>query len=246
MMRRLLFLLTLMTAFVSAQAQIGDRRTDLAVGVNGGYSLCNIRFLPKINQKFHQGLTGGFTIRYTCEKYFNSICAIQAEVNINQMGWNENIIDKEKNPVMHDENEPERYDRTLTYLQIPIFARMGWGREKKGVQFFIQAGPQIGIFRSDKVDTNFTLDNANLYDRASLVVYQYSMDVENKFDFGIASGVRMEYSVPNIGHFLLDVRYYYGLGNIYHDTKRDHFATSNFGNLVAKVTYLFDIFKTKN
>ena len=78
-----------MTAFVSAQAQIGDRRTDLAVGVNGGYSLCNIRFLPKINQKFHQGLTGGFTIRYTCEKYFNSICAIQAEVNINQMGWNQ-------------------------------------------------------------------------------------------------------------------------------------------------------------
>ena len=41
-------------------------------------------------------------------------------------------------------------------------------------------------------------------------------------------------------------RYYYGLGNMYGATKRDYFGRSNFGNIVVKFTYLFDIIRTKN
>ena len=51
--------------------------------------------------------------------------------------------------------------------------------------------------------------------------------------------------VTHLGHFLLEGRYYYGLGNIYGDTKRDYFARSNMGSIVIKMTYLFDIVKTK-
>ena len=36
-------------------------------------------------------------------------------------------------------------------------------------------------------------------------------------------------------------RYYYGLGNIYGDSKRDYFGSSNFGTITIKLTYLFDI-----
>ena len=46
------------------------------------------------------------------------------------------------------------------------------------------------------------------------------------------------------GHFLLEGRYYYGLGNIYGDTKRDYFAKSNLGAIIIKMSYLFDIAKT--
>ena len=55
----------------------------------------------------------------------------------------------------------------------------------------------------------------------------------------------MEYSVPRVGHFLLEARYYYGLGNIYGASKRDYFGKSNFGNIVVKLSYLFDITKTR-
>ena len=55
----------------------------------------------------------------------------------------------------------------------------------------------------------------------------------------------MEYSIPKVGHFLLEGRYYYGLGNIYGDSKRDYFGSSNFGNIIIKAAYLFDITKTK-
>ena len=82
-------------------------------------------------------------------------------------------------------------------------------------------------------------------DRVSTVVAQDTMAVENKFDYGIAVGAGMEYTVPKVGHFLVEARYYYGLGNIYGDSKRDYFGSSNFGNINIKVAYLFDITKTK-
>ena len=71
------------------------------------------------------------------------------------------------------------------------------------------------------------------------------MTVENRLDYGIAVGVGMEYSVPYLGHFLLEARYYYGLGNIFGDTKRDYFGKSNLSNILVKMTYLFDITRSK-
>ncbi|CUP61559.1 Uncharacterised protein [Segatella copri] len=49
-----------------------------------------------------------------------------------------------------------------------------------------------------------------------------------------------------MGHFLAEARYYYGLGNIYGASKRDFFGKSNYGQIVLKLSYLFDITRTKN
>jgi hypothetical protein len=68
------------------------------------------------------------------------------------------------------------------------------------------------------------------------------MSIKNKFDYGIAAGLGLEYSIPRVGHFLLEGRYYYGLGNIFGDSKRDYFSKSNYGNIYVKLTYLMDIF----
>ena len=86
-----LTVLLVLLSSVVVKAQIGDYRNDLAIGVNGGYVMSNVGFTPSVTQKMHGGLTGGFTVRYTCEKYFKSICAIVGEVNISQMGWKEDI-----------------------------------------------------------------------------------------------------------------------------------------------------------
>ena len=78
------------------------------------------------------------------------------------------------------------------------------------------------------------------------MVAQDTMAVENKFDYGIAGGLGIEFSNRHLGHFLLEGRYYYGLGDIYGNTKRDYFGRSNHTNIVVKLTYLFDIIRTKN
>lgn len=240
--------LTLLIAITAslAHAQIGDHRNDLAIGVNGGYVLSNVAFLPKVTQTFHGGPTGGFSVRYVCEKYFNTICSIYGEVNYAQIGWKENIIDRNEQPVINPTTGvAEHFQRNMTYLQVPVFAHLAWGREQKGMQFFFQAGPQFGLHITDKPVKNFDLDDRNITDRVNQVVRQDTMAVENKIDYGIAAGIGMEYSHPKVGHLLLEARYYYGLGNIYKDSKRDYFSTSRFSNIVLKLTYLFDITRTK-
>jgi hypothetical protein len=245
--RSILCIISLLMLFpLSSLAQVGEHRSDLAIGVNGGYMLSNVGFVPKVNQTFHGGYTGGLSFRYVCEKYFNSICSIYAELNYAQMGWKEDILDREDQPVINEETQQaESFSRTLNYVQLPIFARLGWGREQKGVQFFFQAGPQLGYYLSDKVTKNFELDKRNSWKRANDEVHQDTMAVENKLDYGIAAGIGMEYSFPKLGHFMLEARYYYGLGNIYKDTKRDYFGKSNNSSIIVKLTYLFDLKKTK-
>lgn len=231
----------------SVYAQIGEHRNDFSVGGSFGYVMSNIGFTPKVTQSTHTGMTAGFSLRYVCEKYFNTVCSIYAEMNYAQAGWKEDILTPDDKPVINPVTSlPEEYSRTLNYIQVPVFAHLAWGREKKGMQFFIQAGPQFGFLISEKTKTNFEFDERNTEERSSLVCAQDTMSVENKFDYGIALGLGLEYSIPKVGHFLLEGRYYYGLGNIYGDSKRDYFAKSNNGNIVVKLTYLFDIIKTKN
>lgn len=245
--RKLIISLALLAPIVTVSAQVGKYRNDLSIGVNGGYILSNVGFTPKVNQTFHGGITGGLSFRYVCEKYFSTICAVQAEVNYAQIGWKEEILDINDAPVINGVTGlPEEYSRTMTYVQIPIFAHLGWGREEKGFQFFFQAGPQIGFCIGESTKTNFNVNEANFDDRVNDIVAQDTMAVENKFDYGIAAGLGLEYSHPKVGHFQLEARYYYGLGNIYGDSKKDYFGKSNFGNIVIKLTYLFDLIKTKN
>jgi hypothetical protein len=231
----------------TVKAQIGEHRDEFAVGVSGGYIMSSINFQPEVTQRQLGGTIGGVTFRYTTEKYFSSVCAIVGEVNYAQIGWKQKILDLQDQPVINSvTGMAEEYQRRINYVQVPIMARLGWGRERKGMQFFFQAGPQIGFFLNEKTEANYDLSKRNLKDRTSKVVNQEAMPVENKFDFGITGGIGLEYSHPVVGHFMVEARYYYGLGNIYGNSKRDYFGRSNFSNIVIKASYLFDIVKTKN
>jgi len=249
---------------LSATAQVGEYRKDFAIGINGGYVMSNVAFTPKVPQGMLGGATFGVTGRYTCEKYFKSICAIVAEINYAQIGWKEKILTLQDQPVpLHtDPSQNLQYTRKMSYIQVPVLARLGWGRERKGFQGFFQVGPQVGFFLSDKSETNFDVRDPAFNPvskdgvfvpeyqyagiRASHVVAQDSMAIENKVDYGIVFAAGLEFSHRKMGHFLIEGRYYYGLGNMYGSTKRDYFGSSNFGNIIVKFTYLFDIIRTKN
>ena len=124
---RLLLIAVLSMTAASIHAQIGQHRNDFAVGFNAGFVLSNVGFTPTVSQSFHGGVTAGVTARYVCEKYYSSICAIVAEVNFASIGWKEKILDKYDQPVINPStNEQEQYSRTTNYVQIPIFARLGW------------------------------------------------------------------------------------------------------------------------
>lgn len=244
--RYIVFVLLFSCATV-ASAQIGQHRNDFSIGVNGGYTLSNVGFTPKVTQSLLGGTTAGLSWRYVCEKYFSTICSIYGEVNYTQMGWKERILTTDNQPVINAVSGlPEQYSRTLNYLQVPVFAHLAWGKEHSGMQFFFQLGPQFGYLLSEKTITNFNFKDRNTADRSNVVCAQDTMAVENKFDYGIAAGAGVELSLRRVGHFLLEGRYYYGLGNIYGDSKRDYFSKSNNSSIVVKLTYLFDVVRTKH
>ncbi len=231
--RKALVLLSVALFGLKGMAQIGESRSDLAVGVSGGITLDKIQFVPTIKQNFKLGKTMGATIRYTCEKYFKMICALQAEVNYAELGWQELI-----------ETSSDTYERTISYVQIPLFARLGFGREERGLQGYILLGPQVGFYLSDSEKRGGEFSTSTLISRPNGVIQQYKLPIENKFDYGISGGAGLEFSTA-VGHFLLDGRYNFSLADIFHNTKQDPFGRSAHGAITVKLTYLFDVIKTK-
>lgn len=234
-MKRLLSLLILACALANTcQAQIGENRSDLAVGVNGGYLLNTVGFNPTIKQNFHGGTTFGLTVRYTCEKYFSCYCALQGEINYAQMGWNELI-----------ETSTDTYKRDINYLQIPLLARMAFGKERGGVQGFLILGPQLGLYLSEKECRGGEWSDYTLSLRPNHRVEQYDMKVEKKFEYGITGGLGMQVSTKSGHYFILEGRYFYGLSDLFGNSKKDPFGKSNNGAIIAKLSYLIDIKKSK-
>lgn len=230
-MRRFLPFLLLLALTPTLMAQVGLPRRDLAVGLSGGYALNKVSFNPTIKQKFHGGITFGTTIRYTCEKYFSALCALQGEINYIQLGWKELI-----------ETSPNTYQRNINYVQIPLLANVGFGRERGGARFFIAIGPQIGYMLSENEKRG-----GGEWDgvRPNNVVEQYDLSVQQRFEYGLTGGLGLDLSTRSGHHFLIEGRYYFALSDIFHNSKKDFFGRSANGAIIAKASYLFDVVRTK-
>lgn len=233
-------ILTMAVGYSStARAQVGELRDDWFVGVNAGVNLSNVGFTPTIPQSNLLTPSMGVTFRYTCEKYFSALCSFQAEVNFGQHGWKEDIRDA------NDQKTGEQYSRTVSYVQVPLIARLAWGKETRGLQFFLNLGPQVGFALFEKEKANFDLSNPG--SRVNNITEEYGKKLENKFDYGIIGGVGAELGT-GIGRFGLEARYYFGLGNVFKNSKRDTFSKSNNSAIEVRLSYLTDfhnVFKKK-
>ena len=212
-------------------AQLGEERHNLAVGVNAGMNMSTVSFSPRIKLNSYPGMTFGVTARYMSEKYFKMMCGIQAEINYTQRGWKENIEDGTGNT----------YSRTMNYVEVPLLAHLSFGKDAldEGVKFFVNMGPQVSYFLSEKEKMSEDWDPSH---RPNGVNQQYGKWVENKFDYGILGGLGFELSTK-AGHFLLEGRYYYGLSDFWGSSKKDDFGRSGHSYMGVRLTYLFDIVK---
>jgi len=228
----------LLLILLTAKGQIGELRSRLSVGLNGGMVFNTIDFDPTVKQLQHQGKTFGLSLRYTSEKYFTTICALQAELNYTQLGWKEDIFSSEGVELR------DTYERTLNYVQLPLLCRLGWGKESGGLMFFILLGPQVGYYLSgsSKQSDIWTLNANGNPDRPNNVYQQYTMEPDKKFEYGLTGGLGLEFSTKHGQHFMVDGRYYYGLSDIYNNGKKDVFARSAHMTISARLTYLFDMF----
>lgn len=235
-MRSHLLLIILSLSLASAlpgHAQVGERRSDFAVGLNAGFTMSRMDFSPSIKQTYKNAPSFGLSARYISEKYFTAICGVIVELDYANMGWKEVIEDGSGN----------QFSGSLHYVQLPILLQMGWGRERRGLKFVFEAGPQFGYLLSVSRDFGGgTWDTSN---RPNGVVWQYSHDPDHKIEYGITAGLGLELS-SKIGHFVLDGRYYFGLGDIYDNSKKGFFTRSANAAIQVRLSYLFDLHRTDN
>lgn len=207
---------------ISAQTHYS---ANVSLGVKAGADLSRVFFSPSVDQVFKPGAMAGLTFRYIEESHFGLI----AELNFVQRGWKESF-----------EDTPYSYSRTMDYLQIPILAHIYFGRRGR---FFINLGPEFGVRLSDKISSNFdTETTASLPDFPKYhSIRQYSEPVKQRVDYGIAAGLGGEFSLNRKNAINLEVRFYYGLGNIFSASKKDYFKASNSMSLQFCLGYLFRV-----
>lgn len=224
----LLFALVLLLPFgVSAQREYSP---NFSIGGKAGATLSRVSFSPEVHQKFTQGLTMGVACRYTEEKIFGLI----GEINISQRGWAEDFA--------RDEAPEFQYERTLTYVSIPVLTHIYFGSQK--FRGFINLGPEVGFMIGNSIDANFDYNNheniPELHKKYRNNA-QLSMAIDRKFDYGIAGGAGIELLVKRKHSIMLEGRYYFGLGNIFKDSKRDFFAASRNNSIEISLKYMIRV-----
>lgn len=227
------YLLAILTVAISLAASA--QRTyspKLWIGADGGMTMSKMEFSPSVKQTMLRGEKISFKLRYAEEKIFGLI----GELTLEQRGWKEDY---------GDDNDKFNYQRKFTYVTVPVMTHIFFGSSRfKG---FVNLGPSISFMIGDKISSNFDYKNPgsvegfpSRYRRTE----QMSMDVKNKFDYGIAAGAGIELFVgKDRKHSVsLEGRYYYGLGSIFPSHKSDTFTASRGSAITVSLGYWFRAF----
>ena len=217
-MRRLAFILAALVALL-ATAQTHYEGT-IAVGSKGGATFSKVNFNPSVQQSMLPGVTVGAMFRYIEEKNFGLV----AELNLTQRGWKEAYDDADY-----------KFDHRFTYLELPVMTHIFFGNQR--VKGFFNLGPELNVMIGDGISSNYDYKQAasmKYFLENARHIEQMTMDINNRFDYGICGGAGMEINLNAKHSLLLEGRFYYGLTDVFSSHKTDVFSSSN--SLTVSVT----------
>lgn len=196
------------------------------LGAKGGATLSRMQFNPHARQAMRQGVVMGLTARYTEEKVFGLI----GELLFEQRGWREGF----------EPGENFNYSRCLNYITLPVLTHIYFGNER--IKGFVNLGPSVSYMISSSITADFDYMNPASVEGFPMQyrsVEQMAMEVQNKFDYGIVGGLGVEINIARRHSFMLEGRYYFGLGNIFHSSKKDVFSASRNTVIEVSLGYMF-------
>ncbi len=212
-------------------------KPEWAFGVNGGITLSKISFNPIVKQDYLQQYTGGITARYISERNVG----LQVELNYSMRGWKErtdsvNLYSGYLSPMgrsnMVDSMYYTNYSRSIGYLELPLLTHICFDMGKHA-RFIVLLGPQISYYLNEKVLESDIVSAFPFMNPPS-----YDSKVQRKFDYGLLGGMGVEWRT-GIGSFVLDGRYYFGLSDIFDNSRSDYYQASSNQVISIKMTYLF-------
>ena len=166
---------------------------------------------------FKPAVTQGFLMGYNGGIVFRYIAeknvGMQAELNFSQRGWKE---------------ASGLYTRQLNYIELPFMTHIYVGSKNR---VFFNLGPKISYLISERVLVNGTANSTDI---------QHVTSVQHPFDYGLCTGLGILFNIK--GKILqLDTRANYSLSDVFDDTKRDFYSTSNNLNLSVNLAWLFQV-----
>jgi len=214
-MRRLLKLLLLLPLLIGTTSASAQKRIprELHFGAIGGANISQYAFFPSLSQKWSQGYTGGVAMRYIEETLFG----LQAELLLTQRSYADDY-----------ETHPEwSYQRSLLYVEMPIMAHVYFKiGDRHEVSF--DAGPKLGWYLSDEITDGMPADFGQPgSETEGYTSAHHTLEVTKKFAYGIQAGLGYEFKFNKDLSLQLQGRYYYGLGNLWPDSKADDFQQSS-------------------
>jgi hypothetical protein len=166
---------------------------------------------------FNPAITQGFLMGFNGGVVFRYIAeknvGVQAELNFSQRGWKE---------------ASGLYTRQLNYIELPFMTHIYIGHKNR---FFFNLGPKISYLIYEKTLLNNTVGSTET---------QQITSIQHPFDYGLCTGLGFLVNIKG-KIFQLDTRANYSLSDVFADTKRDVFSTSNNLNLSVNFAWLFQV-----
>lgn len=138
---------------------------------------------------------------------------LQVELNYSQRGWQEEI---------------GKYTRQFDYIELPFLTHFYAGDTHR---FIFNLGPKVSyLFNETILNTpeNPTED-------------QHIAPIHFRFDYGVAAGLGYNLHTKRAGVFQLEIRGYYGLSDVFANSKSDYFDTSNHFNAAVNIGWFFQL-----
>ncbi len=206
-----------------AQAHYNSK---VSIGGKAGVTMSKMSFTPSTKQKMVMGKMAGISVKYWEERNFGLI----VELNYEQRGWAEDF-----------KEYPFSFERRLDYIQLPLLTNIFFGG--RHVNGFFNLGPEFGYMIGSSYKANFDVHNiANIPDfPTDRVTEQMTLEPTKKFDYGISAGAGIEFIIKRRHRINLEGRYYFGIGNIFLDDRKDTFSASRGMLIMITLGYTYRI-----
>lgn len=185
---------------------------EYGVGIRGGGTASWVSFSPSVSENPTYGLQAGGIFRYISAKHFGA----QIEANFTQRGWTE-------------KSDIYTYTHQLNYVEVPFLSHIYFG--SKVFRCFFNLGPSVSYRISDNIQSTVTNDQRET---------RHTMELQNRFDYAIAVGTGFEFNTKRAGIYQLEVRYSFGLGDMFPNSATDDYRRSSNQNLSVCLGLLFN------
>lgn len=208
MKKLLILLLSAVCVSLSAQERIPR---EVHLGVVGGANISEYTFHPRVSQRYTGSYTMGVAARYIEEKFFG----LQAELLFTERGYAD----------LYEPNPDDLvFERKLLYAELPVMAHVYFPLGNHN-EVAIDLGPKLAWFLTDRTNSNLPEDYGH---SGNVRVYKHhELPISKKFDYGLQFGLGYEFKFNKQISAQLTGRYYFGLGNLWPDSKADDFEQAS-------------------